>query len=317
MKSLQSHSTASSGDHGQLGFHPACPVCRAERLFGTPVDGVLSSRRLPALAAAAALAVMPFAAAAAPVQANVSDEQHVGIQDPDSLPTEDPADDPSFKPPKGPDGPDQDQGPVVDTDAPTNDGEADPLDEGNTPPPSPVVAPPAPVTPDLAPPTVPSAPAPPAPPAVPPVPVLPGDAPNLPAEKKADAPNPSVEKKTSAEPRSRRTKSPAPQRRGARPPVIGHAEGTPARPGSTPSAQTPSGEATTSTAAAKTSAPSGGAYTVKAGDSLWSIARHIAGPKASNAKVASLVDRLWTLNAGRIGTGDPDLLNIGTELAMP
>jgi hypothetical protein len=53
------------------------------------------------------------------------------------------------------------------------------------------------------------------------------------------------------------------------------------------------------------------------GDSLWSIARDLLGPKASNAAVASMVDRLWTLNATAIATGSPDLINPGTRLRLP
>lgn len=306
MKSLQSHSTTSSGGHGQLGFHPACPICRAERLFGTPADNGLSSRRVPALAAAAALAIMPFAAAAAPVRADDGDEQHVGTQDPDSLPSQDPADDPSFKPPQGPGGPDQDQGPVVDPDAPTNDGEVDPLDEGNTPPPSsPVTPPPAPVAPT--PQAIPPAPAPPTPPAVaPPAPVLPSDTPNPPA------------KKTPAEKhRTKPTHSPPPPRRPVAPaPVVPSRVGGPAQP--EPASKAPRKVHTPHPATTKSPAPARGhSYTVQSGDSLWSIARELVGPEASNARVAVLVDRLWTLNAGRIGTGNPDMLKIGTDLALP
>jgi hypothetical protein len=28
------------------------------------------------------------------------------------------------------------------------------------------------------------------------------------------------------------------------------------------------------------------------------------------------VNRLWTLNEGRIGTGDPDLIHVGTQLRL-
>jgi hypothetical protein len=37
---------------------------------------------------------------------------------------------------------------------------------------------------------------------------------------------------------------------------------------------------------------------------------------ASNAEVAAEVRRLWNLNASRIGTGDPDLLMVGTKLVL-
>ena len=35
------------------------------------------------------------------------------------------------------------------------------------------------------------------------------------------------------------------------------------------------------------------------------------------ARVAREVNRLWTLNSERIGTGDPDLLMVGTRLTLP
>lgn len=56
---------------------------------------------------------------------------------------------------------------------------------------------------------------------------------------------------------------------------------------------------------------------VRAGDSLWLIAKRMLSPTASNADVARLVNRLWTLNASRIRTGDPDLLGVGVVLALP
>ena len=57
-------------------------------------------------------------------------------------------------------------------------------------------------------------------------------------------------------------------------------------------------------------------YVVREGDSLWSIAADRLGDKASVAAIAREVDRLWQLNGGRIATGDPDLLRVGTRLAL-
>lgn len=37
---------------------------------------------------------------------------------------------------------------------------------------------------------------------------------------------------------------------------------------------------------------------------------------AGNAKIAQEVQRLWRLNASRIGTGDPDLLPVGIVLRL-
>jgi LysM repeat protein len=60
----------------------------------------------------------------------------------------------------------------------------------------------------------------------------------------------------------------------------------------------------------------GDTYTVRPGDSLWSIARRLLGKGASPADIAHEVDRLWELNRERIATGDPDLLMVGTKLRL-
>jgi nucleoid-associated protein YgaU len=60
----------------------------------------------------------------------------------------------------------------------------------------------------------------------------------------------------------------------------------------------------------------GHTYTVRPGDSLWSIARRLLGQGASPADIAREVSRLWELNRERIATGDPDLLMVGTKLRL-
>lgn len=57
-------------------------------------------------------------------------------------------------------------------------------------------------------------------------------------------------------------------------------------------------------------------HTVAAGECLWTIAQGYLPPAASNAEIAAEVHRLWVLNAGRIGTGDPDVLLVGTVLRL-
>jgi hypothetical protein len=57
-------------------------------------------------------------------------------------------------------------------------------------------------------------------------------------------------------------------------------------------------------------------HVVFAGESLWSVAEDVLGERASVREVAREVRRLWALNRERIGTGDPDLLPIGTRLVL-
>jgi Tfp pilus assembly protein FimV len=57
-------------------------------------------------------------------------------------------------------------------------------------------------------------------------------------------------------------------------------------------------------------------HVVVAGESLWSIANDMLGGRATVAQVAREVNRLWELNRARIGTGDRDLLPVGTRLEL-
>ena len=59
-----------------------------------------------------------------------------------------------------------------------------------------------------------------------------------------------------------------------------------------------------------------GFYVVQPGDSLWSIAKRLLGRDASPGRIASEVNRLWSLNRSRIATGNPDLLMVGTRLEL-
>jgi hypothetical protein len=57
-------------------------------------------------------------------------------------------------------------------------------------------------------------------------------------------------------------------------------------------------------------------HTVRAGECLWSIAEAVLPAGASEAQISAEVSRLWRLNAGRIGTGDPSLIMVGTVLRL-
>ena len=52
------------------------------------------------------------------------------------------------------------------------------------------------------------------------------------------------------------------------------------------------------------------------GQSLWVIAQGLVDDPYSIAEVAFKVDRLWQINAARIGTGDRNLIFPGQELRL-
>jgi LysM repeat protein len=60
----------------------------------------------------------------------------------------------------------------------------------------------------------------------------------------------------------------------------------------------------------------GRTHVVKPGQSLWAIAQGLVARRASIARIAFEVGRLWRLNAVRIGTGNPDLIFAGQELRL-
>jgi outer membrane biosynthesis protein TonB len=59
-----------------------------------------------------------------------------------------------------------------------------------------------------------------------------------------------------------------------------------------------------------------GSYVVRPGDCLWHIAAGLLPTSAGDAQIAQEVQRIWRLNEDRIGTGDPNLLLVGTELEL-
>jgi hypothetical protein len=62
--------------------------------------------------------------------------------------------------------------------------------------------------------------------------------------------------------------------------------------------------------------PGDRSHVVRPGESLWSIASDALGGRASSARIAAEVRRLWQLNGQHIGSGDPDLLAVGTRLML-
>jgi LysM domain len=359
MSSLTAH-LLEPGDHGRLGFHPSCPVCRRERLFGSLSSEPVVSRRVQAALATGVLALS--AAAPGAVAASGPDRQQKGVAVPEQRPandrqhaTGDTIDEPGFDPggetalpfsvgseqptPTEDEQISDDIGPVESE--PVDDPDARVLapDEPDQ------QAPPldAPVPPTDAVAVAPVAPAPQQPAPTPAPSPLPEDPPG------GDAESPNAPERTDNSGRERQDDS---TKRTARPV---REESTPATPRTAPKAPmhapvldiSPTvdisqagvseasipapAEATAATASQPVMVAQTGAaaerdrtsaarnarfHIVKSGESLWSIARKLLGPSASPAQIAREVDRLWELNKDRIGTGNRDLLMVGTKLRL-
>ena len=329
MRSLTAHLREPEA-HDRLPFHPSCPICRQTRLSGTLATGGLISQRTQALLAAGLLA-SSATAPVAPAFAAEQDQQHDGVAAVEPSRSSDSAGTPDFDP--GGEATDlpAEAPPLPQAQAPVDEGTDDsaPMDQPtSTDPHDPIVDPGdgtdgAPPPPTAAPSTTaPTAPA----PAPPPAPVPPPEAApqsptdttqpqSLPTHAPAAA-APTAAPRASGE-RTRRA------RFGRRPPApitpstaarrVTPAAAPDRAPAATPAAPAPTAGAVTDGPRAR---PGDRAHTVLAGESLWSIANDVLGADSTPAQIAREVHRLWRLNSDRIGTGDPDLLPLGTRLAL-
>jgi nucleoid-associated protein YgaU len=330
MASLTAH-LRRPGDHGRLTFHPECPLCCGDRLAGQlPADAVVG-RRTGALLAAGVLALSTATPTA--VLAAEPDQEQEGATAPDQAAAQAPASGPAYDPggastdvpfdaaPAPP--PDEqpvpesagDDAGLIEQEAATNDdvpvadsgdGSGSPAPAQQSAPPAVDVAPapPTPATTTPEPPPV-SSPAPETPttgaPATPPAPS--GTAPTRPAkEKKASRANPAPDESTPSAPAASAPTSPE----SSAPSTVLVVQAQPS------SSQRSSGTANRGRAAQ----PGDRAHVVAPGESLWSIAGDLVGDGASVARTAREVSRLWELNRSQIGTGDPDLLMVGTRLVL-
>ena len=306
MNSLADH-LASTRPHAAFKFHPACPLCRAERLSGCPPASAVPKRASVVLAAAV-LAITPAVSAAPAFAADEGDSTTEGQAEPGTGPTgSDEASDPLLEVGGDNDGgQERDAGRTPSDSEPEGTGEAvpEPLESGDEEPPP--AAPPAlraplpPAAEPIAPPPVAPAP-PPVSDLVPqgPVPAA-GSPPTLYAHPTPTLGAPVDQTPAKARPNPSDPPITPPSSRPVAAPTTSGTD-----PAAPPSQEPPPG------------ADDEGIHTVDRGESLWSIARDLAGGKASNAEVAGLVQRLWSLNAARMNTGSPDLLLVGTVLRLP
>jgi len=334
MRSLSAH-LRKPESHGQLPFHADCPICRQERLIG-----VLPPNRLVGVRAQAALAagVLAFSSSAPAVAfAAEGDQEQVGSAVPGQAGGNDPALSPDFDPGgdstdlpadaplvpqvQAPQPPGDDDTALVEQE-PSTDSDAPVVDGGDGSAPAAGEQQQAPTTSDT---LAPAQPAPTTgseqpPPATTPVPPT---APNSPPP--ATAPSETATPTRAAAPRVRehdtRSRARAERTRRAHP-VRPHAVPAPAP---APSPSTPVAPATeaVSTSTRTPSVPAerraqrgDRTHVVEPGESLWSIASDLLGRDASPAAIAREVHHLWQLNKERIGTGDPNLLMVGTRLVL-
>lgn len=343
MNDLSAH-LKSGAAHSYLPFHPACPLCKDERLVGTLGREVQTPRRVAVGVVAASLIAstgVPTASLAAgpvadPAQSAEGDSESEGTSGADA-PGQD-----EDSPANDIGGPDAD---VVDENSPplVDPGDNSNPDEGEnengpleTAPPQDAPYPSEQQSgpPETGPPT-----SRPAPRQDDPDAVLPTDDDRDPqggaGKQPTDdaAPQGKPDRSSDARPKrgsgTRRRGSPPTHRRGASPKRLGYpadpaggrpTEGEPTGSLGPPRASEVQGshEARPQRAAASRGGKRGGRRThvVRRGESLWSIATAQLGGQPGPARVAEEVQRLWSMNAEIIGTGDPDLLLVGQEIRL-
>ena len=326
-RSLSAHLRVAE-DHSRLPFHPACPVCRRDRLAGSLDGEELVSRRTQAAIAAGLLAFSTagssVAMATPPDEIIEGTSEVVAGGDPAASVDFEPSGETVQLPDEAPDmsvarapvaDDDEDAGPLEQepvTDVHEQVVEADGVlteqtaEAAPAPDPAPVAPAPAPDEPDVA--TVP-----------------PENEPQLVQE---DA-RPRAEggqvrqarlgrgANAGAQSQSRSDSSvvaPAPEPAPA-------AEAVPVAEPTAAAQPAPPPVEPVVTRVASYEAAGGAArndrfHTVRPGESLWSIAADLLGDRATVPRIAREVNRLWELNDERIGTGRPDLLFAGTRLRL-
>jgi hypothetical protein len=313
MSSLTAH-LRRPDDHARLPFHPECPLCRAERLAGSPPDDAFISRRSQALLAASVLAVASASPTA--VLAAEPEQEQEGAAAPEQLATEETLSAADFDSSGQPTDLALDVGTAVEDDSldqatvvegQESTGEEDPAAATD---PSTAGAPDEPPATDPPPPPAPEPQIVPAPAS--PVEQAPEATQELP-QAEGGVPGPEQSEET--------------VRRAKRPPRSAMLDVVPTPTTVVTPTQLPALRANPAVTSHSTTIRVATTHrrairradrfhVVQRGESLWSIAKDLLGDDASVARIAREVNRLWELNSARIGTGEPDLLITGTRIAL-
>jgi hypothetical protein len=333
MASLTAH-LRRPDDHGRLGFHPECPVCRGERLAGREPNDAVVGGRTKALVAAGVLALST--ASPGVVRAAEPDQEQEGVTAPDQTEADAPSSEMDLDPggestdlplevPQAPEieassDPYEDEGALepeaaADDELPIADGNADAsapsVDPQQTPPAMEAPAAPSPAPEATSPPPAPETAATPAQP-------YPDAAAESHARERETARASRARNQaaaTSDAKQAAHTPSRATQQ-GSTSPSVASYEATAASSRAT-AAEPSTGQPEEATASrSRTAQRSDRFHVVRPNESLWSIASDLLGDDASAARIAREVNRLWELNSERVGTGNPDLVMIGTRLTL-
>lgn len=318
---LARHFVAGPG-HDALAFHRGCPTCRQERLVGCLSNTGAAGRATAGIAALALLATPVSPAFAGPdPPAKAPDQDYEGTTDSGDPTTFRAQPDPVTLIPSGDETIDADsdeppvddgfEGPVEPPPPPDVVGSDETNADSPAPQPPPVSGPPGP--PPVAPP--PSANVQPAPPHS--APLAPQAAPQEKSRKRTvddpphghPRPRPAAPKPSAGLPR-RHSVQPS-QRSSELPPPVTYTTASRLAPPTDGGRRAPS-----SPKGAGSKAATHEIHVITPGETLWSIASERVGSHANVAAIAREVQRLWELNATRIGTGSPDLVRAGQTINL-
>ena len=307
MSSLSAH-LRQTEDHSRLRFHPGCPVCHHDRLAGSLSGDELVSRRVQAAVAAGLLAFstsgVSVALASEPDEVSDGTSEVVTPSDPSANADFEPGGETNQLPDASPATPEVVQPPAgVSDDVGVVEQEParDPTETAVTE--VPVVAPEAPTVTETPPPAAPGVVAPPA-----------AESPTVSTTSEEGEIRADTSKRRTVR-RERPAKSTIEATRVVPQPAPAPAPAAAPAPTPAPAPVATRVVAGTSTSAGR-AAPGDRVHVVSRGESLWSIAGDVLGDRASVARIAREVNRLWALNEDSITSGDPNLLFAGTRLRL-